>query len=107
MGQVFTKYLMRPFMLLFFYNHSSFSCSAQLTRSLGENFQGEKLVSMFWNIAFHCAGELHSSIAAYRRSSKIMLSGSILTGQASTQVLQLVQALITSLMIYSFNKDLP
>ena len=41
----------------------SFTFSAQLNRSEGLNFHGEKLVSIFWNIAFHCAGVPDSSMA--------------------------------------------
>src|SRR5690242_17513721 len=71
--------------------HYFFSSLAQLNRSAGENFQGAKLVSMFWNIEFQDAGAPDSSIATYRRSSRMISSGLIITGHASTHALQLVQ----------------
>jgi hypothetical protein len=51
--------------LLYYYtiyvNH--FSSFAQLKRSLGENFQGAKFVSMFWKTEFQEAGDPDSSMA--------------------------------------------
>src|SRR5688572_7139536 len=56
---------------------------------------------------FHEAGDPDSSMATYRLNSKIMSSGLIITGHASTQALQLVQALISSFVMKSPSKVLP
>ena len=73
--------------------------SAQLKRSFGENFQGAILFSKLENIAFQEAGVSAFSIATNLRTSIIIESGSILIGQASTQALQVVQAITSSFKI--------
>src|SRR5690606_11155269 len=95
-----TQFVFNPF-------NYSFKSSAHLNLSSGENFQGEKLISILENIAFQAAGALDSSIATYLLICKIIESGSMLTGQASTQAAQDVQAFSSSLVIQSSSKLFP
>src|SRR5690606_12694970 len=85
--------------MFYFFNSLKNYALVQLARSEGEYFQGAPLFSTFPNIALIGAGACDSSITAYCRSSIIIFSGSMLTGHASTQALQVVQAQSSSRVI--------
>src|SRR5690606_19866994 len=78
------------------FNNSTTYASRQLARSACAYFQGAPLFSMFPNMVLRLAGACDSSMTAYRLSSTMISSGLILTGHASTQALQVVQAQISS-----------
>lgn len=74
----------------------SYNFSAHLNLSAAGSFQGAKLFSMLENMLFHEAGACDSSMILNLRSCTIMSNGSMFTGQASTQALQVVHAMISS-----------
>lgn len=71
----------------------------QFSLSIWLNGQGAPLFSMLDIILFRSVGAALCSITKYLLISKIIDNGLILTGQASTQALQLVQAHNSSCVI--------